>query len=44
MTERDEILEQEAREQLEESGMDEDNVDAALDEMREGGAFDVPQW
>jgi hypothetical protein len=38
----DEILEQEAREQLREQGLDEDSVEASLDEMRDAGMFDVP--
>ncbi len=40
----DEILEQEAREQLREQGLDEDSVDEALAVMRDEGMFDVPDW
>ncbi|GAA1812591.1 hypothetical protein [Nesterenkonia flava] len=40
----DEILEQEAREQLEAQGLDEDSIEAQLDEMRDAGAFEVPEW
>ena len=38
----DEILEQEAREQLRDQGLDEDSVDEALVVMRDEGMFDVP--
>jgi hypothetical protein len=41
---RDEILEQEAREQLQEQGLDEGSVDEALAVMRDEGMFDVPDW
>lgn len=35
----DEILEQEAREQLQKLGLDEDSVEASLEEMRDAGQF-----
>ncbi len=41
---RDEILEQEAREQLRDQGLDEDSVSEALAVMRDEGMFDVPDW
>lgn len=37
----DEILEQEARERLQEMGLDEESVEVALGEMRDGGAFNT---
>ena len=39
---RDEILEQEAREQFEAQGLDEDSIDVILADMADAGAFDVP--
>lgn len=36
----DEILEQEAREQMQELGMDEDSIEVSLEEMRDAGQFD----
>ena len=41
---RDEILEVEAREQLQEQGLDEESVSEALAVMRVEGMFDVPDW
>lgn len=38
---KDEILEQEMREQLLSEGMDEDSVDIIVAEMAEDGLFDV---
>lgn len=38
---KDEILEQEMREQLLSEGMDEDSVDIIVSEMAEDGLFDV---
>lgn len=38
---RDEILEQEAREQLSDRGWDEESVEAILADWREEGMFDV---
>jgi len=40
----DEILEQEAREQLQEQGLDEDSVAESIAVMRDQGMFDVPDW
>ena len=40
----DEILEQEAREQLQEQGFDEDSVAESIAVMRDQGMFDVPDW
>lgn len=37
----DEILEQEAREQLQDMGLDEDSVECQLDDMRDEGMFNV---
>lgn len=37
----DDILEQEAREQLEAQGLDEFSIEVTLEEMRDGGMFDV---
>lgn len=41
MSEYDEILEQEAREHLQEMGLDEDSLEETLAEWRENGAFNV---
>lgn len=37
----DEILEQEAREQLQDLGLDEDSIEFQLADMRENGMFDA---
>jgi hypothetical protein len=40
----DEILEQEAREQLRDQGLDDESVAKSIAAMREEGMFDVPEW
>lgn len=39
----DEILIQEARESLQEQGLDEDSIEMSLEAMMESGMFDYPE-
>lgn len=40
----DEMLEACARDELRDTGADEDSIDEALAVMRDAGMFDVPDW
>ena len=45
MAERDEVLEAEVREQLRDQGLDDDEIDASIEVMRDDGVFDInEEW